>query len=113
MGFSIKRINKYVRWVKNTAKNYQTDKNNVGREYARLCLNQSVALLLQKHDAIEKTSAAKHEWVLSYMEKACAETVEKYRNIPAPANLKDLQPERKVWSMWWQGEENAEQLFRM
>lgn len=26
MGFSIKRINKYVRWVKNTAKNYQTDK---------------------------------------------------------------------------------------
>lgn len=113
MGFSIKRINKYVRWVKNTANNYKTDKTRVGKEYARLCLNQNVALLLQKPAAIDKTSAAKHEWVLSYMEKACAETVKKYRSMPAPANLKELQPEKKVWSMWWQGEEQADKLFRM
>lgn len=113
MGFNIKHLNKYFRWVKNTAKNYKTDCGNVDKEYARLCLNQSVALLMQKPGAIEKTSAAKHEWVLSYMEKACADTIAQYRNMPAPANLKDLQPERKVWSMWWQGEEQADKLFRM
>ena len=113
MGFNIKHLHKYVRWVKNTAANYKTDCANVDREYARLCLNQNVALLLQKPGMMDKTSAAKHEWVLSYMEKACAETVEKYRNMPAPANISELQPERKVWSMWWQGEENADKLFRM
>ena len=113
MGFSVKRINKYIRWVKNTAATYQADKAKVGAEYARLCRNQNVALLLQKPALIDKTSAAKHEWVLSYMEKACEETVKKYRNMPAPANLKELQPEKKVWSMWWQGEEQADKLFRM
>lgn len=113
MGFSIKRINKYIRWVKNTSNNYKTDKAKVGTKYARLCLNQSVALLLQNPGAVNKTSAAKHEWVFSYMEKACAETVKKYRDMPAPANIKELQPEKKVWSMWWQGEEQADKLFRM
>lgn len=113
MGFSIKRINKYARWVKNTANNYKTDKAKVGREYARLCLSRNVALLLQKPDAIDRTSAAKNEWVLSYMEKACAETVKKYRDMAPSANLKELQPEKKVWSMWWQGEEQADKLFRM
>lgn len=113
MGFNIKHLNKYVRWVKNQVNNYKTDCSNVDKEYARLCLNQNVALLLQKPGMIEKTSAAKHEWVLSYMEQACAETVAKYRAMPAPANLKELQPERKVWSMWWQGEDQADKLFRM
>ena len=113
MGFSVKRMNKYVRWVKATANNYKTDKAKVGKEYARLCLNQRVALLLQKPDAINRTSAAKHDWVLSYMEKACTETVKKYRNMPAPENLWEIQPEKKVWSMWWQGEEQADKLFRM
>ena len=87
MGFSVKRINKYVRWVKNTAENYKTDKGKVGKEYAGLCLKRNVALLLQKPGLIDKTSAAKHDWVLSYMEKACAETVKKYRDMPAPANV--------------------------
>ena len=75
MGFSVKRINKYVRWVKNTANNYKTDKAKVGGKYASLCLKQNVALLLQKPAMIDKASQAKHEWVLAYMEKACAETV--------------------------------------
>lgn len=113
MGFSVKRINKYVRWVKNTANNYKTDKAKVGGKYASLCLKQNVALLLQKPAMIDKASQAKHEWVLAYMEKACAETVKKYRNMPAPANLHALQPEKKVWSMWWQGEAQADKLFRM
>lgn len=113
MGFNIKHLNKYVRWVKNTAKNYKADKEKVGAKYASLCMKQSVALLLQKQSMIDKTSAAKHEWVLSYMEKACAETVKKYRDLPAPENIGQLQPERKVWSMWWQGEEAADKLFRM
>ena len=113
MGFNIKHLNKYVRWVTTTAKNYKTDCVNVDREYARLCLKQNVALLLQKQALMDRTSAAKHEWVLSYMEKACAGTIAKYRDMPAPANLMALQPERKVWSMWWQGEENADKLFRM
>lgn len=113
MGFNIKHLNKYVRWVKNTAKNYKADKAKVGAKYASLCMKQSVVLLLQKQSMIDKTSAAKHEWVLSYMEKACAETVKKYRDLPAPENIGQLQPERKVWSMWWQGEEAADKLFRM
>lgn len=113
MGFTIKHLNKYVRWVKNTANHYKADKAKVGGKYASHCMKQSVALLLQKQSMIDKTSAAKHEWVLSYMEKACAETVKKYRDLPAPENIGQLQPERKVWSMWWQGEEQADELFRM
>lgn len=113
MGFSIKHINKYVRWVKTTAGNYKTDRVNVSKEYASLCLKQNVALLLRKPGAIDRTSEAKHEWVLSYMERACSETIEKYRNAPVPADLGKLQPERKVWSMWWQGEAQADKLFRM
>lgn len=113
MGFHIKHLNKYVRWVKNTANNYKTDKAKVGPEYARLNRNLAVALLRQNGPAIDKAASAKHDWVLSYMEKACAETVKKYRNMAAPENLGTLQPEKKVWSMWWQGEDQADKLFRM
>jgi len=33
--------------------------------------------------------------------------------MQAPDDLRDLQKEVKVWSMWWQGEEKADKLFRM
>lgn len=112
MGFQIKHIHKYFRWVKNTAQIYR--KNcEVDKEYARRCFKMDVAMLLQKQDMINKTASAKHQWVLDYMEKACAETVAKYRNMEAPANLYAPQEETKVWSMWWQGEEQADKLFRM
>lgn len=113
MGFQIKHIHKYVRWVGTTHRQYRQDCRNVGRTYAGLCLKQKTALLLQRQEMIRKTSMDKHAWVLSYMENACRDTVEKYRDFPAPANLHALQPERKVWSMWWQGEQNADKLFRM
>ncbi len=112
MGFKIKHLNKYWRWVKNTANVYK-ENCKVDKEYARRCFKMDVALLRNKPEAMNKTAAAKHEWVLAYMERACSETVSKYRNMEPPANLKSLQPEKKVWSMWWQGEEQADKLFRM
>lgn len=112
MGFNIKHINKYWHWVKNQSKNYRQD-CKVANKYARLNLHLSIAQLLNKQTMIDKAASKKHEWVLDYMEKRCSETIEKYRNMPVPENLKDMQTEKKVWSMWWQGEEQADKLFRM
>ena len=47
------------------------------------------------------------------MEKHCAQTLRRYRELPAPENLWTLQRDPKIWSMWWQGEESADPLFRM
>ena len=113
MGFNIKHIKKYWRWVKKHQAEYK-DNCKVSKEYAKLCSDLDIALLLKKPDTeIDRIAVKKHEWVLDYMEQKCPETIARYRNMPAPSNLDKPNPEIKVWSMWWQGEEQADKLFRM
>lgn len=113
MGFHIKHVKKYARWVKAHRESYQ-DNCKVSKEYAKLCSDLDWALLMKKpNDQLDAIAMRKHEWVLRYMEKACAQTIDRYRNMPAPENLNTPNEEIKVWSMWWQGEEQADKLFRM
>lgn len=112
MGFNITRINKYWRWVKKTHAAYQ-DNKRVSKEFAKLNLDLDIALLRNNTDAIDKAGQKKHEYVLEYLRRLCPETLAKYQNWQEPEHLREPQEEVKVWSMWWQGEENADKLFRM
>ena len=112
MGFHVKHIHKYVRWLKNHRASYRKD-CEVSPEYARLCSKVDWALLLKNDKWLDKASMQKHEWVLRYVEAACPETIARYRSIAVPENLHTPNEEIKVWSMWWQGEEQADKLFRM
>ena len=112
MGFHIKHLGKYARWVKNTTSIYRENRK-FDRTYARLHLALMTAQLLQKPGMIDRTAKRKHEWVLAYMKQNCAETISRYRNMTAPANLHEPQHDPKIWSMWWQGEDQADPLFKM
>ena len=109
----LKNINKYIRWISNNNAEYK--KNcMVSKEYANVCRRFSWAMLLKKPQSqIDKIASEKNEWVLNYVAERIPETIDKYRNYPVPENLKDPQKDIKVWSMFWQGEENAPELFRM
>lgn len=112
MGFHLKHINKYVRWVKQTRSHYRENRK-FNPTYAKRDLALATAQLLQKPARIDRAAERKHAWVLEYMEQHCPETIQKYHNMPAPENLWQPQKDPKVWSMWWQGEENADPLFQM
>lgn len=113
MGFNIKHLNKYWRWVKKNRADYK-DNCKVSKEFAKLCRDLDIALLRGKSGAeLDEIAMKKHNWVINYMEQKCPETIKKYRNMSAPSNINDLNSETKVWSMWWQGEENADKLFKM
>lgn len=113
MGFSITRLNKYVRWLKKHNAEY---KENCfwSKEYAKICSELDWALLLKKDDdQLDRLAMRKHEYVLDFMKKTCCDTLQKYQDYPEPSNLHKPNTETKVWSMWWQGEENAAPLFKM
>lgn len=113
MGFNIKHLNKYWRWIKKNRAAYK-DNCIISKEYAKLCSDLDFALLLNKSDSeIDRIAMRKHEWVLDYMKKACPETIKHYKKMSAPKNFNEPNKDIKVWSMWWQGEENADKLFRM
>ena len=112
MGFHLKHIKKYRRWVKQTLSDFRENRR-FDPVYAERDLALRTAQLLQKPARIDRAAQKKHEWVLAYMEKHCSETIRKYRDLPAPANLRQPQRDPKIWSMWWQGEENADPLFQM
>ncbi len=112
MGFSITRLHKYWRWVKKTNAAYQ-DNKRIGKDFAKLCLDLDIALLLGKQASIDAAAAKKHAWVLEYLKELCPQTLAKYAHWQEPEHLRESQEDVKVWSMWWQGEENADRLFRM
>lgn len=100
MGFNIKHLNKYWRWLKKHRAEYK-DNCKISKKYARLCSDLDIALLLRKPDAeMDQIAMRKHEWVLNYIKQKCPDTIERYRNMPAPKNLNDPNKDIKVWSMW-------------
>lgn len=113
MAFHISHINKYIRWLKNTNHAYK-ENCSFSKEYGKICRSLELAMLLNRSgEDIDNKAMRKHEWILNYMKNLCPETLARYSSIEAPADLHELQKETKVWSMWWQGEENADKLFRM
>lgn len=112
MGFNIKHISKYFRWVKNDRASYR-DACLVSKELAKINRRLNYALLMGNDGKAEAISDEKHRWILNYIEDKCPETLKKYRGIKTEFDNYSLNPDLKVWSMWWQGEENADKLFRM
>lgn len=109
----LKYIPKYWKWVKREWKLYN-DNKVFSKEYAKISLDFEIAMLLDRSQAeIDQKASRKHEWVLRYLESVCSDTIEKYRNMEFSENVKELQKETRVWSMFWQGEEHADKLFRM
>lgn len=112
MGFHIGHLNKYWRWVKKTQADYR-DCSKVSRELAGINRRLAVAMLRGQTEKTERISDEKHAWILDYVSARCPETLEKYRSFPIPSDITAPNPERKVWSMWWQGEAQSDELFRM
>lgn len=113
MGFRPAHIKKYFAWVKRRADAYKQDRR-FSREYARLCFEFERSQLGNKpQELIDAKSKAKQEWILAYLEKTCPETIAAYRNMPALEHMNEPQKEVKLWSMWWQGENEAAPLFRL
>lgn len=112
MGFHVKHIKKYVNWLKKDRSAYQ-DACKISKELAQINRRMNYALLRNQTAKAEAISQEKHRWILNYIEERCPETLKKYRGMNTPMDFGEPNPEIKVWSMWWQGEENADKLFRM
>ena len=112
MGFSIKRLDKYFRWVRNLSSSYN-ENLVIGKDYAKYCRMETVCSLIGDKTNERKWAERKHLWISRYIRESIPETLKKYQGCTSPDNLFDPQSEVKVWSMWWQGEENAGELFRM
>ncbi len=112
MGFKFAHISKYRRWLKQDIASYR-DTKLVSKELAKINRRLNYALLLGKAEKAEAISDEKHDWILRYIEGKCPETLKRYREMVSKCDACTPNPEIKVWSMWWQGEENADKLFRM
>ena len=112
MGFHISHLKKYSRWLKQDRRIFR-DNCLFSKDLAKLERRLRFAMLLQDQNKVQTLSDEKHAWILDYVSARCPETLEKYRDMPAPAALAEPNPELKVWSMWWQGEAKADKLFRM
>lgn len=112
MGFHIENIKKYSRWIKKERREFR-DNCLISKDLAKIQRRLQYAILFQKGNRIQTISDEKHRWVLDYVAKHCTETIKKYRDYPAPADFTEPNLEIKVWSMWWQGEDCADKLFRM
>ena len=112
MGFHFSHIKKYRQWLKRERDEYR-DNCLVSKDLAKIKRRLQYAMLLGKTDRVEALSEEKHRRILEYIEAHCPKTLEKYRGMEAPAHVREPNPEIKVWSMWWQGEDQADKLFRM
>ena len=113
MTFSFLHLKQYSRWLKNTRNKYKED-CIISKEYANICFHLSCAMLLKRpQKEQQKIAKQKNEWILKYISKQIPKTLSKYKDYPTPHNLYDMQKDVKVWSMFWQGEENAPELFKV
>lgn len=112
MGFHISHLKKYSSWLKQERQNFR-DNCLISKDLAKLERRLKFAMLFQKNDKVQTISKEKHAWILDFVSASCPKTLERYRALPTPAELSEPNPELKVWSMWWQGEAQADKLFRM
>ena len=112
MGFHVSNIGKYHRWLKKVRQEYRDD-CLVAKDLAKINRRLKFAMLFRQKERVEAISDEKHRWILDYVAIHCPETLKRYREMGEFENITEPNPEIKVWSMWWQGEEQADKLFRM
>ena len=86
----------------------------VGKEFSwNLSFNTLAGFIgLNKHfqkGFFLKHSEKKHEYILSFLEKEFSPLIEKYKKIPEKI---ELQHERIIWTLWWQGEDSMPPLVK-
>ena len=54
----------------------------------------------------------KHEFVLTYLKREMKDTIERYRTREEVLPLSSPPEQRTIWTIWWQGEENAPPLVK-
>lgn len=112
MSFHVKHMKKYIRWLKYERSAYR-DACQVSADLAKINRKLNYAMLRNQTGRIEELADKKHAWILKYIADHCPETIRKYQALQPPKDLHASNSSTKVWSMWWQGEENADKLFRM
>lgn len=92
MGFNIKHLNKYMRWIKKNRAEYK-DNCKISKEYAKLCSDLDFALLLNKPAAscLEFISAANRNSECRHY--AIADESDNYLGT---ISLKDVDTEKKT-----------------
>lgn len=65
-----------------------------------------------QNDRVYRIIESKHELVLSWLKERYQYLLDKYKETKDIEDLKEAPKERKIWIMWWQGEENAPILIR-
>lgn len=55
----------------------------------------------------------KHDFVLSYLRREMKNVIRQYKSYPEITPAKDMPPKRIIWTVWWQGEENAPLLVKV
>lgn len=80
----------------------------------RLNFHTLLGFLYLSHprDCFYQQAQKKHEFVLSYLKKEMEPVIEKYRAVPEIPTEKTEPSNRIIWTLWWQGEENAPPLVR-
>lgn len=85
------------------------------RKYWKLELLSRISFLYLnesfRYPFILKVADRKHKLVIKHLERKQSNIIEKYRNIREKEV--SLDHERYIWTLWWQGEENAPELVRI
>ena len=89
----------------------------VGKEISWKLNMETIGTLLYfcpvfKNDLTYKIVQKKHEFVFNFLKKNYPNILNKYKNLPNTKDLDEIPQDRKIWVMWWQGEENAPSLVK-
>ncbi len=60
-------------------------------------------------DFFYKQSLKKHQFVLDYLKNECSSIIRKYKDIEESTDNPEA---RRIWILWWQGEETAPDLVK-
>ncbi len=80
----------------------------------RLSFNTLCAYLYLSRPAkfFYKQSQKKHEFILSYLRKELPDIIQEYKDVHEIVNDGKVPEERIIWTLWWQGEEDAPPLVK-
>lgn len=59
-----------------------------------------------------KQALKKHEFVLNYLKTNMSDVIEEFKNYKEIEETTPSEEARRIWTIWWQGEENAPPLVK-
>lgn len=59
-----------------------------------------------------KQAEKKHEFVLSYLRRELKDVIDEYKDYREVEPAENIADNRIIWTLWWQGEENAPPLVK-